>query len=192
MSSSGIVAFCLTRSARCTHSGRPLRGRIVHTYGRSSRFRRAWLAHSMLAAAGLLIGAALAPTRAHADVFYVYDDLNRLVAVVDAQGNAATYTYDAVGNILQIDRVDAAQQPGPVRITLITPTAGKVGTKVQIFGTGFSATPAQNSVTFTGAGASVTGAGPTRLLTTVPSGAATGPISVTAPLGSATSQVVFR
>jgi len=146
----------------------------------------------MLAAAGLLIGAALAPTRAHADVFYVYDDLNRLVAAIDAQGTAATYTYDAVGNILRIDRFDANQQPGPVRITLVTPTAGKVGTKVQIFGTGFSTTAAQNSVTFTGASASATDAGPTRLLTTVPSGAATGTISVTAPLGSATSAAVFR
>ena len=146
----------------------------------------------LAAAAGLLAGAALAPTRAHADVFYVYDDLNRLVAVIDAQGNAATYTYDAVGNILRIDRFDANQQPGPVRITLVTPTAGKVGTKVQIFGTGFSTTAAQNSVTFTGASASATDAGPTRLLTTVPSGAATGTISVTAPLGSATSAAVFR
>jgi len=146
----------------------------------------------LAAAAGLLAGAALAPTRAHADVFYVYDDLNRLVAVIDAQGNAATYTYDAVGNILRIDRFDANQQPGPVRITLVTPTAGKVGTRVQIFGTGFSTTAAQNSVTFTGASASATDAGPTRLLTTVPSGAATGTISVTAPLGSATSAAVFR
>ena len=146
----------------------------------------------LAAAAGLLAGAALAPTRAHADVFYVYDDLNRLVAVIDAQGNAATYTYDAVGNILRIDRFDANQQPGPVRITLVTPTAGKVGTRVQIFGTGFSTTAAQNSVTFTGASASATDAAPTRLVTTVPSGAATGTISVTAPLGSATSAVVFR
>jgi len=146
----------------------------------------------LAAAAGLLAGAALAPTRAHADVFYVYDDLNRLVAAIDAQGTAATYTYDAVGNILRIDRFDANQQPGPVRITLVTPTAGKVGTKVQIFGTGFSTTAAQNSVTFTGASASATDAGPTRLLTTVPSGAATGTISVTAPLGSATSAAVFR
>ena len=146
----------------------------------------------LAAAAGLLAGAALAPTRAHADVFYVYDDLNRLVAVIDAQGNAATYTYDAVGNILRIDRFDANQQPGPVRITLVTPTAGKVGTKVQIFGTGFSTTAAQNSITFTGASASATDAAPTRLVTTVPSGAATGTISVTAPLGSATSAVVFR
>src|SRR2546422_650487 len=43
-----------------------------------------------------------------------------------------------------------------------------------------------------GAALAATDAGPTRLLTTVPSGAATGTISVTAPLGSATSTVVFR
>ncbi len=98
----------------------------------------------MLAAAGLLAGAVLAPTPAHADVFYVYDDLNRLVAVIDAQGNAATYTYDPVGNLLRVDRFDAAQQPGPVRITLVTPTAGRVGTQVQIFGTGFSTTAARD------------------------------------------------
>src|SRR3989454_1737782 len=64
-------------------------------------------------------------TAARAEIFYVYDDLSRLIAVVDEQGNAATYTYDAVGNILKIDRFDAAQQPGPVRITLVTPTAGR-------------------------------------------------------------------
>src|SRR5687767_1286711 len=39
-------------------------------------------------------------------IHYVYDALNRLTAVVDQQGQAATYTYDAVGNILRIDRLD--------------------------------------------------------------------------------------
>ena len=131
-------------------------------------------------------------TAARAEIFYVYDDLSRLIAVVDEQGNAATYTYDAVGNILRIDRFDAAQQPGPVRITLVTPTTGKVGTQVQIFGTGFSPTPTQNTVAFTGGTATVTESAPNRILTAVPSGAGTGTITVTAPLGSATSQVVFR
>ena len=131
-------------------------------------------------------------TAARAEIFYVFDDLSRLIAIVDEQGNAATYTYDAVGNILRIDRFDAAQQPGPVRITLVTPTAGKVGTQVQIFGTGFSPTPTQNTVAFTGGTATVTESAPNRILTAVPSGAGTGTITVTAPLGSATSQVVFR
>src|SRR5437773_4816571 len=120
-------------------------------------------------------------TAAQGEIFYVYDDLNRLVAVVDDQGNAATYTYDAVGNILRIDRFDAAQQPGPVRITLVTPAAGRVGTQVQIFGTGFSPTPTQNTVAFTGGTATVTESAPNRILTAVPSGAGTGTITVTAP-----------
>src|SRR2546428_4331517 len=131
-------------------------------------------------------------TAARAEIFYVYDDLSRLIAVVDEQGNAATYTYDAVGNILRIARFDAAQQPGPVRITLVPPTAGKVGTQVQIFGTGFSPAPTQNTVACTGGTATVTESAPNRILTAVPSGAGTGTITVTAPLGSATSQAVFR
>jgi len=58
--------------------------------------------------------AVLVPSRllAQPSVYYVYDDLNRLVAVVDQQGNAATYTYDAVGNILKIDRFDETGLPG--------------------------------------------------------------------------------
>lgn len=163
----------------------------MDTQRRSSRVPRARLALSTLAAAGLLAGAALAPTRAYADIFYVYDDLSRLIAVVDQQGNAATYTYDATGNLLRVDRFDASQQPGPVRITLVTPSKGKIGTQVQIFGTGFSPTASQNSAAFTGAAATVTDAVPNRLVTSVPLGATTGTISVTAPAGSATSATTF-
>src|SRR5580704_7033004 len=37
------------------------------------------------------------------DVKYVYDELGRLVQVIDVQsGNSATYHYDAVGNLLSI------------------------------------------------------------------------------------------
>src|SRR5947209_6197610 len=72
-------------------------------------------------------------TATQAEIFYVYDDLSRLIAVVDQQGNAATYTYDAAGNLVRVERFDASQQPGPVRITLVTPSKGKVGTQVQIF-----------------------------------------------------------
>src|SRR5205809_6564883 len=62
-------------------------------------------------------------TAARAEIFYVYDDLRRLIPIVDEQGNAATYTYDPVGNILRIDRFDAAQQQQPPRITLSALTA---------------------------------------------------------------------
>jgi len=33
---------------------------------------------------------------------YFYDDLSRLVGVVDGQGNAVQYQYDAVGNRLAV------------------------------------------------------------------------------------------
>lgn len=35
---------------------------------------------------------------------YSYDDLGRLIGVVDKNGDAATYSYDAVGNLLSISR----------------------------------------------------------------------------------------
>ncbi|MCI0370958.1 MAG: RHS repeat protein, partial [candidate division NC10 bacterium] len=54
------------------------------------------------------------------EIRYLYDDLGRLVGVVDPQGNAAEYVYDAVGNILQIKRFNVV--PGAaVAITLVTP-----------------------------------------------------------------------
>ncbi len=35
-------------------------------------------------------------------ITYLYDDLGRLVRVIDENGDAATYHYDAVGNVLSI------------------------------------------------------------------------------------------
>ena len=122
-------------------------------------------------------------------IYYVYDDLNRLVVVVDRLGNAATYTYDAVGNILRIDRFDASGLPGAVAISLFVPSAGKVGTSVQVFGKGL----APNSMlSFAGRPATITDAAANRVMTTVPPGATTGPLSVTSAVGSATSAATFR
>jgi trimeric autotransporter adhesin len=147
------------------------------------------------AIAVVVLCALLVPGRLHAEppsVYYVYDELNRLIAVVDQQGDAATYTYDAVGNILRIDRFDATGLPGGVAISLFTPSAGAVGATVQVFGRGFGATIAQNSVFFNGRPTTITAAAPNRLLAIVPAGATTGPITVTARAGSATSSRVFR
>lgn len=124
-------------------------------------------------------------------IHYVYDDLGRLVGVVDQDGNAATYTYDAVGNILAIERHNVADMPGAVAITLVAPSKGKVGTAVSIFGRGFSPDPVQNTVSFNGATATVTAATTNSLTTSVPLGALTGPIAVTTPLGAATSPEPF-
>ncbi len=55
----------------------------------------------------LLLGS---PLPALADIVYLYDDLGRLVRVILPDGNAATYHYDAVGNILQITRETGVSQ----------------------------------------------------------------------------------
>src|SRR5438876_9914622 len=147
------------------------------------------------AIAVVVLCALLVPGRLQAQapsVYYVYDELNRLIAVVDQQGDAATYTYDAVGNILRIDRFDATGLPGSVAISLFTPSAGAVGATVQVFGRGFGATIAQNSLVFNGRPTTISAAAPNRLVAIVPAGATTGPITVTAPAGAATPRRVVR
>ncbi len=118
---------------------------------------------------------------------YVYDDLGRLTAVIDQNGDAATYHYDAVGNLTGITRTSA----GSVAIFGFTPSGAPIGSSVTLSGVGFSATPGQNTVSFNGTTASVTSASATSLVATVPSGATSGTISVTSPTGSATSAAPF-
>jgi YD repeat-containing protein len=117
----------------------------------------------------------------------VYDEIGRLVSVTDPGANTATYRYDAVGNITAIERPGSAS----VSISEFTPNSAPVGTTVLIYGTGFSATPSSNAVTFNGSAATVTAASASQLTVTVPAGATTGPIGVTAPGGSATTSTSF-
>jgi len=155
------------------------------------RRRVAWLALlalGLLLVLGCFFSSAPAQT---ADIHYVYDSLNRLVGVIDQQGNVAVYVYDAAGNLLRIDRVGASSISGSLGITLVTPNRGQAGTAVQIFGEGFSATPSANAVRFNGTLAIVTEAAPNRLLTAVPSGATTGSITVTVDANTATSPSPF-
>ena len=116
-----------------------------------------------------------------------YDELGRLIAVIDTGGDTATYTYDAVGNVLSIGRYASTA----VSVISFVPPTGPVGTVVTISGTGFSATPASNTVTFNGTTAAVSTASATQLAVTVPSGATTGLIAVTAPAGSDSSSSSF-
>jgi RHS Repeat./IPT/TIG domain. len=120
-------------------------------------------------------------------VNYTYDDLNRLTTVVDGTGAFARYNYDAVGNILSIDRPTS----GSVSILRFTPISGVVGTTVTISGIGFSPDLAVNEVYFNGTRATVTASGATQITVLVPSGATTGSISVTVPGGSGTSSASF-
>ena len=120
-------------------------------------------------------------------ILYVYDELGRLVEVVDPNGDSAAYAYDAAGNLLSITRKTASQ----VSIVEVTPDGGGVGTAVTIYGSGFSATPSQNTVKFNGTTATVIASTANRIDTTVPAGATTGTILVTSPAGSATSATSF-
>lgn len=108
-------------------------------------------------------------------VEYAYDEIGRLVAVYAPNGEAAQYVYDAAGNITEIKRFTATQ----LAIIEFTPNSGPVGTVVTIWGNGFSTTPANNTVTFNGTGATVSAATARKLTVTVPSGATTGLIGVT-------------
>jgi outer membrane protein assembly factor BamB len=80
--------------------------------------------------------------------------------------------------------------PPPPTISSFSPSSGSPGTSVVIRGTGFGGTTA---VRFNGTTASFTLAqgSDSLITTTVPAGAATGPISVQTPIGTATSAASF-
>src|SRR5687767_15872103 len=105
-----------------------------------------------------------------AAISYVYDDLGRLRAVIDPGTDTAVYNYDSVGNLLSISR----QSSSIVSIIEFTPKEGPVGTIVTIYGTGFSTTPSENTVTFNGVSATVSSSTETKIIATVLSGATTG------------------
>jgi YD repeat-containing protein len=120
-------------------------------------------------------------------ITYIYDDLSRLKAVVDPTGDTAVYNYDAVGNLLSIDR----HASSTVSVVEFQPKSGPANTTVTIQGSGFSTTPNQNTITFNGTATSVSSATIASLTVTVPPGATSGLINVTAPGGSAASSVPF-
>ncbi|HXH82155.1 MAG TPA: IPT/TIG domain-containing protein [Candidatus Tectomicrobia bacterium] len=137
-------------------------------------------------ASAVLLFLSVTPAAA-APIRYLYDAAGRLIAVVEIGGETARYQYDGVGNLLSIAR----QPSDEVAIIDFEPKKGPAGTTVRIYGTGFSTTAGQNTVAFNGTTAAVASASETEIVATVPAGATTGPISVTAPAGAATSSEVF-
>ncbi len=107
--------------------------------------------------------------------------------VVNAASNVVQLSYDAVGNIVAIDRVNAA----PITLTGFAPISGAVGTSVAIKGTGFSPSPAGNVVAFNGAPATVVAASTTSLAVAVPASANTGKVTVTVAGNTAVSAQDF-
>ncbi len=120
---------------------------------------------------------------------YFYDELGRLVGVIDGAGNVAVYTYDEVGNLLAIERFTTSTTG--IGIFLVTPASGLVGIDVEIQGFGFSATPTADQVAFNGTPATVVSATSESIIATVPANATTGPVTVTNTNGTATSPQEF-
>lgn len=126
------------------------------------------------------------------EVVYDYDLLGRIKQVTALEtGETGTYKYDAVGNLLSIFSQKSGQGEIQTKINEILPNSGSVGTAVTIYGSGFSATPSQNTVTFGGVAGIVTSSTATKITTTVPAGAITATITVTTPYGSAISDTPF-
>jgi large repetitive protein len=108
-------------------------------------------------------------------VTYGYDALGRLVqANVAALNIVENYTYDAAGNITSVTSSPAAT----LEVASLSSPQGPVGGTVTIYGSGFSTTPASNTVDFNGIAATVISATSTELVVTVPTGATNGPVTV--------------
>ncbi|GAB3724235.1 IPT/TIG domain-containing protein [Spirosoma lituiforme] len=86
---------------------------------------------------------------------------------------------------------DPTPQPATTAITTISPATAPVGSTIVITGTNFSTDPASNTVTIGGVTATVVSASSTQLVVVVPTGAASGPVSVTAGGQTAQSQATF-
>jgi YD repeat-containing protein len=138
----------------------------------------------------LIVGMLCLPAVPHADqAQYFYDELGRLVGVVEGSGNAAVYSYDAVGNLLSVQRFTTGTSG--IAIFLVAPNSALVGANVEIKGFGFDPTQANNQVKFNGTTATVVSATATSIVATVPSGATTGSVTVTNTNGTATSPQAF-
>ena len=118
---------------------------------------------------------------------YVYDELGRVVGVVSGDGHMETYAYDADGNIQRVALTTASS----LAIVNFSPKLGGEGTVVKLQGIGFDPVTTNNTVRFNGVAANVTHAGTTQLTVKVPSGASTGPITVSNSKGTASSQTNF-
>ncbi|MEV7090535.1 RHS repeat-associated core domain-containing protein [Streptomyces sp. NPDC093085] len=106
---------------------------------------------------------------------YAYDAARRLVGVTDPDGETARYRYDDAGNRLGVDRYPSSR----LSVLSLVPVRAAAGARITVSGTGFAPTPAANTVTFGGKQAEVVSASRTRLVVTVPAGAADGKVSVT-------------
>lgn len=110
-----------------------------------------------------------------------------LTATVPTGASTGTISVTAPGGTATSANAFTVTPPAPT-ISSFAPTSGPVGVNVTIGGANFTGT---TSVTFGGTSAAFTVVSDTALHATVPSGATSGPISVTTPGGTATSANAF-
>ncbi len=96
--------------------------------------RRAGLA--VLAAVSILHGAVSVAAQPPPPILYLYDDLGRLVRVITPAGDAATYHYDAVGNILRITRESGV--PRTTTVASVSTSSLRRGVTTTLGVTGFN------------------------------------------------------
>lgn len=135
-----------------------------------------------------IAGAATLQAQAPISYQYIYDSAGQLTNVIDSTGVIVQYVYDPAGNIVQINRGTAN---GSLSILSFNPTSAAPGATVTIVGSGYNATPGNNTVKFNGVAATVTAATANTLTVTVPVTATTGAISVTVGGTSVTSGTNF-
>jgi YD repeat-containing protein len=121
------------------------------------------------------------------EVSYAYDAAGRLAGVTDRSGATARYEYDAAGNVAKVTNLGSPA----VSVLSLVPASGSVGSTVTLSGGPFEATPTDDTVSFNGTPATVRSASTHRLVVTVPTGATSGPVSVTTSSGTGTSADAF-
>ncbi|HSS05220.1 MAG TPA: IPT/TIG domain-containing protein, partial [Solirubrobacterales bacterium] len=118
---------------------------------------------------------------------FIHDADGRLRAAFDPEGEAAFYGWDANGNLTSISRGSSSK----LSIVKLSPPRGAVGETVKIKGTGFSTTPASNTVKFNGTAATVEAATQWSLTVKVPVGATSGSVTVATSGEPVTSPETF-
>lgn len=132
----------------------------------------------------------------YVDLSFQHIDDNTLSVTSPANGNEAPpgpymlfiLTSTGVPSVASWMNVEGGAGPPPPSITGFDPTSGQVGTQVDVAGSGFTGVSA---VAFNGVPSQFTVASSSELTATVPAGATTGRISVTAAGGTATSTTDF-
>jgi hypothetical protein len=82
---------------------------------------------------------------------YVYTPDSQLSSVIKPEAEYGQYTWDAAGNLSSVKRKSSTK----LSIIELEPAKGAVGETVNIWGTGFSATPGNDTVKFHGTAATV-------------------------------------